>query len=98
MYSSLFIGHPGKIPFTAGQDALILKVTIVHPSLKTKWRMVVLCAILYRAVQRISRCFFLQDLCTHRDRIIAFFKNKNCICKGKPSRRPSVLTDEVVDD
>lgn len=34
----------------------------------------------------------------HKRRIVDRFENKNCICKGKSTGRPSVLTEEVVND
>ncbi|KAK5650113.1 hypothetical protein RI129_001142 [Pyrocoelia pectoralis] len=34
----------------------------------------------------------------HRLRLIARYENKHCICKGKSTSRPTVLTEEVVND
>lgn len=34
----------------------------------------------------------------HKSRIIDRFEGKNCICKGKSTGRPSILTEEVVAD
>ncbi|KAK5648774.1 hypothetical protein RI129_003666 [Pyrocoelia pectoralis] len=34
----------------------------------------------------------------HRLRLIARYENKYCICKGKSTGRPTVLTEEVVND
>jgi len=34
----------------------------------------------------------------HKERIVAKFNEKHCICKGKSSGRPKTLTPEVVDD
>lgn len=34
----------------------------------------------------------------HRDRIIERFEGKQCICKGKSTGRPTILTEETVDD
>ncbi|KAK5645435.1 hypothetical protein RI129_006735 [Pyrocoelia pectoralis] len=34
----------------------------------------------------------------HRLRLIARYENKHCICKGKSTGRPTVLTEEVVND
>ncbi|KAI4455511.1 transposable element tc3 transposase-like protein [Holotrichia oblita] len=34
----------------------------------------------------------------HRDRIIERFESKHCICKGISTGRPTVLTEQIVDD
>lgn len=34
----------------------------------------------------------------HKERIVSRFQTKNCICKGKSAGRPTVLTEDVVED
>jgi hypothetical protein len=42
--------------------------------------------------------FTYKQFAQQRDRIVNQFENKNCICKGKSSGRPTILTEERVED
>lgn len=35
---------------------------------------------------------------THKRRVVDRFENKHCVCRAKSSGRPSVLTQEVIED
>lgn len=88
------------MPFTAEQDAFIVKA---HYRSGTHHEDGSWTYSLQSCMQQFHENYPdvvvpYKVFCNHRDRIIERFEGKHCICKGKSTGRPTVLTEETVVD
>lgn len=88
------------MPFSDEQDAFILKAHYRSGTLGAdgEWSYSLQSCMAQFQQNYPDHIVSYKIFAQHRDRIIHRFETKNCICKGKSSGRPTILTDDVVDD